>query len=317
MKNARPDIYISVIIPAHNEEKYIDQCLKSITSQNYPKNLYEIILVNNNSTDKTKTIAQTYNIRIIDEPDGPVGRVRNTGAKNSKGDIIMFLDGDCIAPKNWLQTAKTLLDGNKTLVIGGAYTLRPNPLFIEKYWILATNEDHVSQTDLLGGTIAIRRTTFERVGGFCENVTSGEDTKLTHDLLKSGFKVVIKNEMSVIHLGNPTTFRSFIKRQAWHSENYLQDIKSSLKDPTFYIILTLVILVVSTILTVAINYQASKYPIFTTLLIPFLFSAKRIRRSKNPKNALYLPMIYIMDLAYCLGRIIGITRSARKIFKKV
>ncbi|WP_166264786.1 glycosyltransferase, partial [Marinobacter caseinilyticus] len=63
--------FVSVIIPAHNEEKYIEQCLFSLASQTYPSNSFEVILVNNNSTDNTVKIAKSFNITVLDKPTGP------------------------------------------------------------------------------------------------------------------------------------------------------------------------------------------------------------------------------------------------------
>src|SRR5690554_3348158 len=101
--------FISVIVPAHNEEKYISQCLESLTTQDYPKNLYEVIVVDNNSADKTSEIAANFDVKIIQQSTGPVGAVRNAGAEKAQGEYLAFIDADCIASPNWLSQGAAAL----------------------------------------------------------------------------------------------------------------------------------------------------------------------------------------------------------------
>src|SRR5690554_6896624 len=122
--------FISIIIPAHNEQQYIAECLTSLTSQDYPKDKYEIIVVDNNSKDLTKEIARTFNVQVIDQESGPVGAVRNAGAKKAQGEYLAFIDADCIAPINWLSKGAEALSSNNS-VYGGGYDVRPEPHWIE------------------------------------------------------------------------------------------------------------------------------------------------------------------------------------------
>ncbi|MBS3138002.1 glycosyltransferase family 2 protein [Candidatus Woesearchaeota archaeon] len=88
---------ISVIIPARNEENYIEQTLKSIKTQSY-KNI-EIIVVCNNCKDKTHAIASKYTNKVYDTTLPNVSLNRNYGVRNAEGEIFVFLDADCIADK--------------------------------------------------------------------------------------------------------------------------------------------------------------------------------------------------------------------------
>lgn len=88
------DIDISVIIPAFNEENNIEKCLKSVLEQDYPKSKYEVIVVDDESTDKTKKIAQKYADKVITQKNTGPGLARNNGVKNSKGRLLVFLDAD-------------------------------------------------------------------------------------------------------------------------------------------------------------------------------------------------------------------------------
>src|SRR5690554_7504849 len=119
--------FISVIVPAHNEDKYISQCLESLSTQDYPKSLYEIIVVDNNSADKTSEIAANFNVKILQQSTGPVGAVRNAGASLAKGGLLAFIDADCVAPKDWLSIGTRALLASDSAAYGGGSDLRQSP----------------------------------------------------------------------------------------------------------------------------------------------------------------------------------------------
>lgn len=303
--------FVSVVIPAHNEEKYIGECLESLKNQDYPPELYEVIVVDNNSTDQTRDIALSFKTKLLQKKTGPVGSVRNLGATSSKGEIIAFLDSDCIAPNDWISSGVKLLDQNPNSVFGGGYELRDSPFWIEKYWLLEGKNSSSLPNDLLGGSIFIRKETFLEAGMFDETITSGEDSKLSETLRLSNKDVCLKRTLNVIHLGNPTDSKTFFKRQIWHSENYVKDIKTSLRDKTFYLVLVFYFSLIASFLHVISNNstQAISY-LAIALLTPFILSTKRIFRSgtllRSPKE---IVLIYYLDLLYLLARTIGLTKS--------
>lgn len=311
MDNQMP--FVTVVIPAHNEEEYLESCLRSLLTQDYPNEFYETIVVNNNSTDATVTIAGQLGIPVINEPNGPVGRVRNTGAKAARGELLLFLDGDCIAPKNWISYAVSRIGAKPELVLGGGYELREKPRPLEKYWLLEGTEGASLPKDLLGGCIAIAKSTFFKVGGFDEAITSGEDSKLSVSLRRSGAQVHIEREMSVIHLGNPTDLKTFFKRQIWHSENYINDFRSSAKDPTFYLTAAFIILTLTIPIFLLVSPSTLEWIFLLIILIPLAFSFKRIRRSGNPSHLKSIIYIYLLDFMYVLGRGFGLLKGLRNL----
>lgn len=306
--------FISIIVPAHNEEKYLSQCLTSLLNQDYPSDKYEIILVNNNSTDGTQKIAESFKIITIHQKTGPVGAVRNAGAAQAQGTLLAFIDADCVAPKNWLSTGFELMNNGNT-ACGGGCDLRPKPLWLERAWLLKTD---CPPKDLLGACIIINKNSFFSIGGFDEKITSGEDTKLTVSLKRKGQKVTMHTALNVIHLGNPIKLSSFFTRQVWHSENYLQNLADSVKDPTFYLVIAFI-----SSAALSISFIILKNPIYSmaflaiTLITPLALSAKRLSRSKHFFiNLCNLPSIYLLDLTYISARVIGLSKSFLKILKK-
>lgn len=115
---ADEDIKFSVIIPAHNEEHYIGECLDSIlaASESF-KNQIEVIVVLNRCTDKTEGIAQSYNCITLINQDKNLSKIRNAGAEIARGDIIITIDADSRMKKHLLTNIEKQLATNE--YIGG------------------------------------------------------------------------------------------------------------------------------------------------------------------------------------------------------
>lgn len=304
-------LFISVVIPAKNEEHFIRQCLASLAKQTYPADHYEVLVIDNNSTDKTAAIAQEMGVKVIAKPSGRVGAVRNFGASQARGNVLAFIDADCLVDPEWLTRAAALVSEKPNAVFGGGCLLREDANWLEKNWLLGEGNKRVPK-HLIGASILISRPTLEGVSGFNELVTSGEDTQLSEDLQRQGLEVVMTSKLSVTHLGNATSMMSFLKRQIWHSENYLLNIDSSFKDPTFFL-LTLNILLWAISLLDIMFFQ-SKYIIIIILLIlsiPLTFSIKRILRAgiKDNLSVRRLLIIYFIDSLYVFSRTIGLLKS--------
>jgi len=107
----------SVVIISHNEEKYIKDCILSILNQTRKPD--EIILVVHNSTDETYKIAKNYPINVIplESKVGPV-YARIEGIKNAQGEIILCIDGDSMAEKNWIEIMTETLQSNNNILVG-------------------------------------------------------------------------------------------------------------------------------------------------------------------------------------------------------
>ncbi len=96
---------ISIIVPVHNNEMTIDSLLDSLLNQSYPNDKYEIIMVDNNSSDNTRKIISNYPVTLLDEQNIQSSyAARNRGVRGAKGKILAFTDGDCIPDRYWIAT---------------------------------------------------------------------------------------------------------------------------------------------------------------------------------------------------------------------
>ncbi|MFQ6059106.1 MAG: glycosyltransferase [Anaerolineae bacterium] len=181
-------MFISVVIPAYNEEKYLDDCLQALHHQTYPRSQFEVIVVDNGSTDATARIARGFGARVVEEPVKGIARARQTGFKAARGEVIASTDADTVVPPFWL----TRIAGHFTRdpELGGVYGPvywsdgRPHERLIMQYpvtWALMLS-NRVGRTLWVGSNFAVRGKAFWQVRGFEDfdgQTLAGEDIYLS------------------------------------------------------------------------------------------------------------------------------------------
>jgi len=191
---------LSFVIPAHNEEDYISNCLKSIAKATMGKAYdLEIIVVNNASTDRTKEVALTFpGVKVVDEPVKGLSRARQAGFLASSGDLVANVDADTILPEGWLD--KVILEfsnDEKLVALSGPfifYDLSKGIKFWVKIFYFIGYLGYLFNHYILrvsaivqGGNFVLKRKALEQIGGF--NVKFdfyGEDTDIAHRISKIG-----------------------------------------------------------------------------------------------------------------------------------
>ena len=123
----------SVIIPAYNEEKYLPACLKPLVNQDFPREKYEVIVVDIVSIDKTPQIAKKFKVKLIKEPKKGLIRARQRVLKIAKGQYIAHTDADCLVPKNWLSTIFKHFTENKNIIAVAGPTFSTGQDFFSKF----------------------------------------------------------------------------------------------------------------------------------------------------------------------------------------
>jgi len=177
-------MFISVVVPALNEEKYIGQCLASLRAQRYPRALYEIIVVDNASTDRTSEIALGFRVRVVREPVRGVGRARHRGAREARGEIIAGTDADSVAPPNWLEEIARAFRRDEALGAVTGPTLFHDGSSFDRWsaryvcnWA-TTLSYTLGRGVISGNNFAVRTRDYWRVGGFNTSLFSAEDIDL-------------------------------------------------------------------------------------------------------------------------------------------
>jgi glycosyltransferase involved in cell wall biosynthesis len=312
--------FVSVLIPAYNEEEDIAKCLQSVKCQDYPIDRYEVIVMDNGSTDKTKEIAARFNVKIVDASGMKIGGVRNFGAKMSIGSIFAYIDADCIAPENWIRSGVSLLLSSQEVgAVGGGSDIRGDANWVEKAWILSRSVPGVSYRKILAtGSFFIGKEDFLDVGGFNDSIEAGEDTEISRKLVENNKKLLYSTEIRVVHLGFPRTVTSFLLRQIWQSSDYLKS-KKSLFDPIFILTnISLITLVFSAyylvlwLLTENTELSSTFLPLTLNLMLPVMLSVYRYRKSKRPFEFFLFLQVIFLNHIYLLARIFGLLKSYSK-----
>jgi len=172
---------ISVIVPALNEEGYIENCLKSLRRQDYED--YEVIVVDGGSTDSTVEVASRY-ADIVLGPARPVGKARNIGARRARGEILLFVDADTVLPRGTLRKVHELFESDEKLA-ALSFLVKPyDGTILDTFAYLLTNSLFKASTlvklPLLPGICsAYRRSAFFAAGGFDERRQLSEDISLS------------------------------------------------------------------------------------------------------------------------------------------
>jgi len=193
---------LSVVIPAYNEEDYLLSCLESIGRQDYPGG-YEVIVVDNASTDNTARIARDWGAKVVYESKRSPACARQKGAEVATGELIAFIDADTQAPAHWLSTiVSRFVREPETVVISGPYAYgdagRANKIasYAGNFFSIIT--DHLFRKvlnkggALWGCNFAVRRSAFWKVGGFDTSIRFyGEEYELSLRLKKAGKAAII------------------------------------------------------------------------------------------------------------------------------
>ncbi|MDJ0941107.1 MAG: glycosyltransferase [Woeseiaceae bacterium] len=245
----------SFVVPAFNEEAYIEKTLRDIHAAFTPESRseYEILLVDNGSTDRTPEIAESLGCTVLIEPTLGISELRNHGARRSRGDIIVFIDADVSLTPEWRRDVEPFIAplraGARELVGSHYQPSRATPLPLIK-WFEGSYQNPRS-TFLPGGHTILARDAFEEIGGFDPAFSTSEDIDFCHRATAKGFDVRHCPEVGVVHMGDPRSVRQFLKRECWHGGSDFESIPRMLTSRTAWATLFFVAMHVALVLLLA------------------------------------------------------------------
>ncbi len=194
----------SIVIPCYNEARFLERTLASLQKQQFSGD-FEIIVVDNNCTDETVTIARSYGVTVVEEARPGVCWARQTGTEAAQGEIVISTDADTVHPRNWLQTIDDAFRRYDTCVaVAGPCAYEDGPWWGKQYpkilfgtvatvYKLTGRPFYVTATN-----IAFRKSAWTK---YHTSLTQGGDElALLHDLRRKG-KVVFQNANTVYTSG--------------------------------------------------------------------------------------------------------------------
>lgn len=219
---------VSFIIPTLNEERSLPNLLDSIKrlEQSSDIRILEIIVVDAKSTDSTQEVALAKGCIIIETQPGHVSISRNKGAAKASGNILAFVDADCELPRDWLLSIHQELQQESVTAVGSKMTENTqNTTWVERAWFELAHRQHTntnaSNVDWLATfNLAVKKTAFQKAGGFDESLMTCEDVEFGYRLSALGTLRRV-DSLGVAHHGESKTIQEFYQREAWRARGSL------------------------------------------------------------------------------------------------
>lgn len=304
--------FVSVLVPVKNEEQHVRKCIESLVLQDYPNELYEIIVMDNMSEDDTHKIVQAMGVSIHSSASTTIGRIRNELFGIAKGGIVAYIDGDCTAPPSWIRETVILLKDNEIGAVGG-YVERPAiSNWLVSGWALRKTAVERVTDRLATGSFFLRRDIFCSVGGFNESLSAGEDTDISRRIVEMNKKLMRVPSASVVHWGYPATIRSFLRRQIWQTSDYLLTRKAGF-DAVFFAALSWVLMILGVFVTSFLAlFELTIFLLAAIVLLPGALAWFRISKSSESLTPVNMLKVYAVSVLYLIGRGIGLSISMWK-----
>jgi len=238
--------FVSILVPVFNEEKVILDSIKSLLALNYPN--YEIIVINDGSTDKTKNVAETMvgyqkgkysdvKVSLINKPNGGKAKALNAGIKLSKAEIVLCMDGDSqLSPDSIKLAVRHFANREIGAVAGNVKVLNRGKLFtdlqaleyIEGLNMARSAQSFVRLVNIIPGPIGFFRKKAIEESGYYSSDTFAEDADLTLKILANGWKIYYEPN-SISYTEAPAKLQQLLKQRYRWTRGIIQSIRKHKK----------------------------------------------------------------------------------------
>ncbi len=324
---------ISIILVCRNEEKYIEKCLDSVLDNGYPADKMDIVVVDGESTDKTRDIVRAFQektscVRLVSNPGITAAAGLNVGLKAAHEEFIVRLDAHASYEKDYLLKSVTYLERYQADNVGGVIeTVSSEDTLIGRsiarllsssfgvglsHFRIGVNAPSEVATVPFG---SFRKSFLEKLGGFDEDMTRCEDIDMNLRIKAAGGKIMLFPDIKLRYFSR-TSLIPFLR----HTFNNGYLITVTLKHKKFKVLFYHIVplLAVATGLTLIVGSVFSKLALGTFLLlsvvylfITLVYTTSICRQSRDIRYAVTLPwLFFVTHVAYGLGSIWGILIAA-------
>lgn len=312
--------FVSIVLPVRNEEKHLSACLTSLLNQGYPQNLYEIIVVDDLSTDHTVKIAQKFcdkynNVSLVfmqhQGKISPKKAALQFGISKAKGEFIFTTDADCIVPHDWINQFIGYFDSG-TALVASWLLIENNRSFLSKvealdslsYVAIGASAFYFNRPFLANGAnLAFRKSVFEQVNGYkgAEKYGSGDDDLLVqkiNSLPEWKCRFIIDQRAAVVTGVNHSLKTFLSQRCRWASKAFLYP--RGILFLMMIIYLFFVFLGLSTLYAIIFAKALCALPVFIKISIDSVFIKSVLNKLGKKDNLFYIIIADIIQLFYII-----------------
>jgi glycosyltransferase involved in cell wall biosynthesis len=300
-------VLVSFIVPVLNGEKDISRCLLSIRNQLFSSEEFEVLVLDNGSTDKTHQIVRDLGFSIEVIPGVTVAALRNRGAEVARASYLAFVDADVELETTWLWNGLAAFEDER-VVAAGCFPKVPEPAtWVQRAWDMHQRGNQRKREPkpiawLPSMNLLVRRDAFVKIGGFNAQLETAEDVDLCYRLGRYG-TILCSPYMEATHWGEAADLRSFWRKEAWRGTGNLKGILAhgfrwdevpSVGYPIYISCLTLIL---SMGCVLDLWNQRFDFILFSLglLILPALVLAvTTMRRAEKPTAFLGLFLLYLV-----------------------
>jgi len=327
--------FVSVIVPMRNEEPHIEKCIRSLIDQDYPTNLYEVLVVDGMSNDHSKKVAQAIsdnypNIFLLENPGILTSSGLNIGIRKSKGEIVIILGAHSFVQNDFISKNAEFIKKNEHHCVGGpietlgeTHNAKVISLAMSSAFGVGDALFRYGKSEAYVDTVAFgayKKEVFEKIGLFDEELARNQDDEFNYRLRKAGGKIFITPEIKLSYYSRATL------RKLW--SQYFQygfwKIRVLQKHPKMMRLRQLIpgVFVLSVILSFGLVFYHYIFGYLTLIILGSyvgcnLLSSLRIARKEGLKCLPLLPAAFsAMHFSYGMGFLIGLITFFPKWFQK-
>ncbi len=324
---------VSIIVPVKNSSSTLGTCLQSIKKSDYKD--YEIIVVDDHSTDQSCDIAREFGCNLIHLIDGHgANHARNLGAKNAKGEVLVFIDSDIVVNRNSIRIIVDALRDDLDAVVGVYTAKHRNENLLSQYknlWIRFSYLKSSPAIDWLFGAVSgIKKNIFLEIGGFNVNLLAkhgNDDIELGKRFSRAKANIALNVDLEVEHLKH-YSLRTFIKNEFNRSMGFaklsmdLGETASSLKKgfvnvyPVF-VISTIVVIILALLVILSLSGLISHWIALGCFIFYLLINIRFLNYLEQVRGLFsmfaMIPILLVDHLVCSIGSVLGLLKGLFKI----
>jgi len=310
--------FVSIIIPAKNEQYHLDRCLNAISKIKYPQYRYEVIVIDNGSTDNTLAVVEAHGAAVYLKPGLTIAGLRNYGAGLARGDILAFLDADVVVTPEWLNNGVDVLMEDGVGCAGCSPEIPDNSGWVENIWHMQMDvrparyeKEWIESMNML-----VRKEAFVETGGFNESLLTCEDVDFCYRLSKR-WRIIYAKCIGAVHYGEAKSVFQLFKKESWRGISNFEGIKIHgllFKElPSHAIAIYYFSALLSLPFMLIFDYRTFGFAACISLLLPGLISIRIAGKSRLYKSLLPLMTLWTV---YCFARGWSSVRYMRKAYSR-